>query len=878
MVDNDLVAFPPPEQVSFPILWGKQLLVMLKADATLTFVRYWRSALLTILAPIVFLALLYMIEQLARIRGVTQNLHPVAYDLNSLRPCIPGAYPTCVKFMFSPDTDETRGIMQFFDQYNTERGGYTDESTFTVTPLSEIEIPSQSSFYATAPDENYIYNMSLTYPNLTEYAIIFTREENNFQYLLWYNTTQTSNTTLSISEVYGLDLISVMRLIDEAILRYIAQEAGDQPIRLNTMIKDWPTDSIAGLYLTVVSRANPLFFFCSCMINFMLIINTIVSEKEYKLRHGMQMMGLISSVYWTSWLLINTVVVILTTFVICAAGYAFQIDFFVNSSFSVIYCFFFMFQASMIFVAFFISSLVPKVRTGTLLGMFILIIGLVFMLAIFGSTYTGYLWWQTTTSKAGWLVLMFLPFFNFGKLYIDIDVLTLGQYDASTNTIIAGPGFTWSSLYQQIPSEYLSSIGTYDLPLPAQSLLFLFMNMGFYALLAWYFDNVLPDVFGNRKPVYFFLTPSFWGYHHSNRRSYDLAKLLSKSEKIQEDDDVHDERLAALDDSKSKNAAVRLLHLRKVFGGNIFQKNSGKAAVEGSSWTLQEGQLLALLGQNGAGKTTTINMLCGFSKPTSGEAFIFGKSIRNEMTDIRSMMGVCPQHDILFQDLTAAEHIELFAGIKNVPRSALPKLIEERLGAVRLLKVKDKNAGSFSGGMKRRLSVAISTIGDPKIVFMDEPTTGMDPVNRRHVWGFIERFKRGRAIILTTHSMEEADILGDDIAIMALGKLRAFGSAIHLKGKFGAGYRISIVTEPDKSAGIQEDISNRIPGAILEDSSAGALIFMIPNDSMRYVADVVSDLENQKMSGVKEWGISQSTLEEVFLKIIREVNPTKEKK
>jgi len=228
--------------------------------------------------------------------------------------------------------------------------------------------------------------------------------------------------------------------------------------------------------------------------------------------------------------------------------------------------------------------------------------------------------------------------------------------------------------------------------------------------------------------------------------------------------------------------------------------------------------------------------------------------------------------------LTAAEHIELFAGIKNVPRSALPKLIEERLGAVRLLKVKDKNAGSFSGGMKRRLSVAISTIGDPKIVFMDEPTTGMDPVNRRHVWGFIERFKRGRAIILTTHSMEEADILGDDIAIMALGKLRAFGSAIHLKGKFGAGYRISIVTEPDKSAGIQEDISNRIPGAILEDSSAGALIFMIPNDSMRYVADVVSDLENQKMSGVKEWGISQSTLEEVFLKIIREVNPTKEKK
>lgn len=181
---------------------------------------------------------------------------------------------------------------------------------------------------------------------------------------------------------------------------------------------------------------------------------------------------------------------------------------------------------------------------------------------------------------------------------------------------------------------------------------------------------------------------------------------------------------------------------------------------------------LALLGQNGAGKSSTISMLCGFSKPTSGEALIFGRSIHTGMEEIRSFMGVCPQHDILFNELTAKEHMFLFAGIKNVPFDKIAALTEDRLGAVRLLGVKDTFTEGYSGGMKRRLSVAISTLGDPRIIFLDEPTTGMDPINRRYVWSFLEHFKEGRAMILTTHSMEEADILGDQVAIMTLGRVR----------------------------------------------------------------------------------------------------------
>jgi len=267
-------------------------------------------------------------------------------------------------------------------------------------------------------------------------------------------------------------------------------------------------------------------------------------------------------------------------------------------------------------------------------------------------------------------------------------------------------------------------------------------------------------------------------------------------------------------------------------------------------------------------------MLCGFAKPTSGEAFIFGRSIRTDMEEIRSFMGVCPQHDILFADLTAEEHLRLYAGIKNVPFRLIPQLSEDRLGAVRLLGVKNKRAGTFSGGMKRRLSVAISTLGDPRILFMDEPTTGMDPVNRRHVWSFLEHFKEGRAIILTTHSMEEADILGDQVAIMATGRVRAFGTSVHLKGKFGAGYRISLVCNSTDSAAVQAAMRVLIPTAILEDESAGALAFQIPSEDTGSLADLVRRLEDKEIQGVREWGISQSTLEDVFLKVIREVNPT----
>ena len=150
----------------------------------------------------------------------------------------------------------------------------------------------------------------------------------------------------------------------------------------------------------------------------------------------------------------------------------------------------------------------------------------------------------------------------------------------------------------------------------------------------------------------------------------------------------------------------------------------------------------------------------------------------------------------------------------------------------------------------------------------------MDPVNRRHVWSFIENFKEKRVIVLTTHSMEEADVLGDRIAIMAHGAVRAIGNSITLKEKFGAGYRINLIIEEGMGKMVKENVLKRVPGVVVEDESAGSLIFQFPNSSKNSIPDFVEWIENEKSTnGIKTWGISQTTLEEVFLKIIRDANP-----
>lgn len=247
------------------------------------------------------------------------------------------------------------------------------------------------------------------------------------------------------------------------------------------------------------------------------------------------------------------------------------------------------------------------------------------------------------------------------------------------------------------------------------------------------------------------------------------------------------------------SAGLRVIGLKKTY----FKKACGRKskndvhAVRGIWFEAADRELLALLGHNGAGKSTTFSMLTGVLEPSEGTAKICGFDIKTEIDEIRKVMGVVPQFDILWGELTANEHMKIFSEIKGVPKGeGMDRSIDRLLESVGLLGVKNARVANFSGGMKRRLSVAIASIGNPRIIFLDEPTTGMDPVSRRDVWNLVQKLKKDKVVILTTHAMEEADILSDRIAVVCDGKLKCIGTPLYLKNTFGDGYRITLVIEP----------------------------------------------------------------------------------
>lgn len=184
---------------------------------------------------------------------------------------------------------------------------------------------------------------------------------------------------------------------------------------------------------------------------------------------------------------------------------------------------------------------------------------------------------------------------------------------------------------------------------------------------------------------------------------------------------------------------------------------------------MYQGQIFALLGQNGAGKTTTISMLTGLIQPTEGGASVYERDVFRDMIDVRRFMGVCPQHDVLFETLTPREHLDLFYELKGGDPAMKQKEIDSIIRDVGLTIDQLKQAGSLSGGNKRKLSVSIALIGQSKLVLLDEPTSGMDLGARRSLWNMLRKYRRDRIIILTTHYMDEADVLGDRIGIMAHG-------------------------------------------------------------------------------------------------------------
>lgn len=210
-------------------------------------------------------------------------------------------------------------------------------------------------------------------------------------------------------------------------------------------------------------------------------------------------------------------------------------------------------------------------------------------------------------------------------------------------------------------------------------------------------------------------------------------------------------------------------------------------------------ECFGLLGVNGAGKTSTFKMLTGDVKISSGEAFVRGISLKTDMPDVHKIIGYCPQFDALIEDLTGRETLEMFALLRGVRRNEINALSIRLANELNFMKHIDKKVMEYSGGNKRKLSTAVALIGNPVVVYLDEPTTGMDPGAKRHLWNMVSKIRSsGKSIVLTSHSMEECEALCTRLAIMVNGEFKCLGSTQHLKNKFSKGFLLTVKVQKNE--------------------------------------------------------------------------------
>ena len=407
-------------------------------------------------------------------------------------------------------------------------------------------------------------------------------------------------------------------------------------------------------------------------------------------------------------------------------------------------------------------------------------------------------------------------------------------------------GITFSNFFSR-GSDFKFSFG--------EMMLAMMLGIVVHVILIIYIEKVFPGEIGIPEKWYFPIVPCLKFFqkklgYDSLKNSNELGQETTEPNENFEEEPQH------------LKTGLKIKNLTKEF--------DKKRVVNNLNLNMFEDQITVLLGHNGAGKTTTMSMLTGMFPPTSGTACIDGKDIRYDIDEIRSSLGLCPQHNVLFNELTVKEHFIFFSRLKGITNTV--EINNEIKKYVKLLELEPKlNAQShtLSGGMKRKLSIGIALCGGSKVVMCDEPTSGMDPAARRALWDLLIEEKKGRTILLTTHFMDEADVLGDRIAIMAEGELKTVGSSFFLKKKFGAGYRLVCV----KAARCQVDsiyelLKGFMPDVKMVSNAQTEITFIISESHLPSFEEIFKALEdNSERYGISSFGCSLTTLEEVFLKI-----------
>lgn len=556
------------------------------------------------------------------------------------------------------------------------------------------------------------------------------------------------------------------------------------------------------------------------------------------------MMGMTDTAYWLSWFayytMINTIIATL-----CWGTLLYNVINF--SSPLYLWLFFWLYGEAVFGQVMFLQSLFSASKYS----------GIVSTLVYFGSDFFNFAIAGRDTPRVAKMLASLLPQVASGQTAV-----VFAEYEGT------GAGIDWSTagvIYQNYSF--------------ASGLWMMAVGLCAWTLLGLYLDAVLPSKYGKRKSPIFCLLPRSYKCCRGERRRVQQNR---GDDELAATDTAQDDHFEMANVGEANYEAPPLLCRRlEQFGDYLRVENlqktfpGGFQAVKGLNVKMYNGQIFALLGHNGAGKTTTISMLTGLITKTDGRATVYDTDVFEEMSDVREFMGVCPQHDVLFQLLTPEEHLSIFYDFKGGDPERKEEELRKMIKDSGLTIDKAKCAGTLSGGNKRKLSVCIALCGGSRFVLLDEPTSGMDLGARRNLWDMLKSYKRDRIVILTTHYMDEADVLGDRIGIMAKGQLMCLGSSLFLKNRYGAGYRLTVVKkEQQLGAGFDAFLHVYFAGCQKHSEVRDEVNYLIPRDQCgnfkAFFEAFDSKLDEYK---VKSYGVAMTTLEEVFLKINQEFAP-----
>ncbi|ORX67728.1 hypothetical protein BCR32DRAFT_297520 [Anaeromyces robustus] len=567
-----------------------------------------------------------------------------------------------------------------------------------------------------------------------------------------------------------------------------------------------------------------IFYFVPCICS---LLNQLVIEKESKIKESLIIIGLRKSSFWISWSIIYAIIIVISSVLVTFAMRYFKLFIYVH--WSVILVSLLIYGMSCCCIAFILSTLIKKSKTATTIGVMIIILffAFYFISLILEKMPEAQLICNYTLSPIAYINL-FNELINFESQRLPVSYKTLIFNKASKNCFIG-----------------------------------LIVTTLAYLIIAIYLDNVLPQGNNFHRKWYFFITDLFRCCRPKKNKNIASNNNNNGNPFIQKDPEGLQKSVTIKDIGKSFKVKGEKIEILKSINFNAYYD-----------------EIFAILGHNGAGKTTLISIMTGIISSTHGEVYYDDVPITGNETEICKQFGYCPQFDTFNNSLTVSEHIKLFAGIKGIEIDIDPILRD-----IDLLNKKNNFPKELSGGQKRKLCITLALLGSPKYVFLDEPTTGLDPYSRKNIWELLSRKKKGCTMFVTTHYMDEADLLADRKMIISNGNITCLGTSLFLKNKFNMNYSIDIYYKEAKDCSMADGIIDYFcPGAAQSKSFTTTSVnnqssdikdeyittYLLPMKHSNRFKDIFTGLNRyikDNRNSMTNFSLTAPTLEELFIKL-----------